>query len=92
MIVHSIKFTPATPKDRLTGLLGYVSFTLPGDLRLDGVAVRLTRDKRHALSFPRRIDSKGDEHPIIRPMTPAARAAIEGQVLGHLRSMGHLAA
>ena len=84
MIAHDVRYVPAQPSDRASGLLGYVSFTV-GGLRIDGTTVRRTRDGRYALSFAERRDSAGKPHPIIRPLTPAAREEIEEAVLGVLR-------
>jgi len=79
--ITSVQFTAASPADADTGLLGHVAFTLDEGLRLDGIAVRRTRDGRHTLSFPARQDRAGRRHFFVRPLTDAARQAIEEPVL-----------
>lgn len=77
--ISHVVFSAAPERDVHTGLLGWASFTL-GDLHLDGVAVRRTRDGRLTLSFPERRDARGGRHPIVRPLDDAARRAIEEAV------------
>lgn len=81
-----VRFIAASASDRAEGLLGYVSFTLNGLLRLDGLTLRRTLTKRLALSFPARRDRAGRQHPYYRPVDDAAREALEAAVLGALAS------
>ena len=78
--VTDIRFTEAGRHDQRDGLLGYVSFLLEGSVRVDGVAVRMTRDGRRTLSFPAKRTARGVEHPFVRPISTASREAIEAQV------------
>ena len=64
-------------------MLGYVSFLIDGEVRIDGVAVRRTAKGALALSFPER-PTKGGPRPIIRPISDAARRNVEAQVFREL--------
>ena len=75
----AIRFAPAGPRDRATGLLGWVTCTV-GLLVLDGIAVRRTRGGRLTLSFPARRGRGGESHAYIRPLDDCARLAIEREV------------
>ena len=77
LLVSSVRFTPAKPPHRATGLLGWVSCSL-GAVRLDGIAVRRTRDGRLVLSFPR---GRG-QRPPVRPLDDEARRTLEREILG----------
>ncbi len=79
--VSMVRFHQSTPELRESGLLGWISFNLAGNVRVDGVALRRTREGRHTLSFPARRDELGRTHPYLRPLDDATRLAIEGQVL-----------
>jgi DNA-binding cell septation regulator SpoVG len=79
-----VRFIQATSAEAATGLLGYVSCTLNGVLRLDGLALRRTLSGALALSFPVRIDRAGRRHAYIRPLTNEARTTIEAQVFAAL--------
>ncbi|RKY19801.1 MAG: hypothetical protein DRQ55_09720 [Planctomycetota bacterium] len=72
--VTAVHFTPAPEAQR--GLLGWLSCRY-GDLLLDGIAVRRTRDGRMCLSFPTRHDRHGRQHHLVRPADDASRRAIE---------------
>lgn len=81
LLVHDIRFTAATAAGLVqSGLLGWIAITIAGAIRIDGVAVRRTRDGRLTLSFPVRHDARGRQHAIVRPIDDAARRAIEAQV------------
>lgn len=58
----------------------------PGDILVDGIALRRGRDRRLLLRFPKRRDPRGEVHLIVRPATPAARAAFEDAVIRELRA------
>lgn len=88
--VAEIRFVPARAADRATGLMGFVSLVLHEDLCVDGISVRRTRDGRYVLSFPTRRDGSGNQHPIVWPLTPAARARIEAAVLSELDRRGFI--
>ena len=76
--VSDVRFSPAAEVEVATGLLGWVSFELDY-VRLDGVAVRRTRDGRLALSYPRRR-----QHRFVRPLNEETRRAIEAAVFAAL--------
>jgi DNA-binding cell septation regulator SpoVG len=83
--ITDVRFTPSTAEDVAQGLLGWVSATLNGALRLDGISLRrISSDGRIALSFPARRDQVGRDHPYIRPLGDAARREIERQVFAAL--------
>jgi len=78
--LSAVRFTAADADDRRTGLLGWATCVL-GDLVLDGIAVRVTRDRRLTLSFPARRDRSGQQHAFMRPVDDQARRRIEREVL-----------
>ncbi len=78
--LHDVAFTPASPRDRANGLLGYVRCQVAGGLVLDGLALRRTADGRRCLAFPRRRDRAGQERPWYAPVDDRARLEIERQV------------
>jgi hypothetical protein len=84
LLVSEVRFTSARSDDIERGLIGWASFTVDGNLRLDGVAVRRTVEGRHALSFPARRDASRRRHFYVRPLDDRARREIERQVLGTL--------
>lgn len=79
-----IRFVPSDPVNRARGLLGFVSLLLDDAVRIDGIAVRRTMAGKLALSFPMRRSRTGHEHYVARPVTDAAREAIEAQVFAAL--------
>jgi DNA-binding cell septation regulator SpoVG len=80
LCLSDVCFSAASPVERARGLVGYVSATVNGSLSLDGLTLRRTRAGRLALSFPARRDSKGDLHPVVRPLTDAVRREVERQI------------
>jgi hypothetical protein len=78
--ISHIRFVVASRDDISRGVLGWVSLTLDGALRLDGIALRRTLDGRLALSFPARRDGSGRQHPFVRPLDDVSRRQIEAQV------------
>ena len=84
MRATDVRFKAAESHQIRDGLLGWASFVLGETVRLDGVAVRRTRDGRLVLSFPSRRDRRGREHYLVAPIDNAARLDIERQVLAAL--------
>jgi DNA-binding cell septation regulator SpoVG len=80
LLVSEVRFTSASSDDIERGLLGWASFTVDGNLRIDGVAVRRTLDGRLVLSFPSRRDGQGRRHAYVRPLDDDARRHVEHQV------------
>ena len=78
--ISNLRFTPAGPHDRQSGLLGWVALDLGDALHIDGVTVRRTRDGRLALSWPARRDSTGHLHHHIKPLNDRVRRHLEQQV------------
>lgn len=83
--VTDVRLTPAGPRDRDTGLLGYIELVLNGTLALDGVTLRCTAAGRRYLSFPARTDRAGERHHYARPLGEGARLELERQVLEALQ-------
>ena len=79
-----IRLTAAGPDLQKTGLLGWVTCTINGCLRLDGITLRRTAAGRLTLSFPARKDRSGVIHPFLKPLDDATRVEIERQILGQL--------
>ena len=78
--LSDVRFTAGSPRDRASGLVGFISLVLNDTLVLDGLVLRRTRSGRHALSYPERVDRRGDAHPIVRPRSDAARRELEALV------------
>ena len=66
-----------------TGLLGWLSCTLNGSLRLEGLTLRKTlEDGRLTISYPAaRRDAMGRQHFYVRPLGDQARRDLEFQIL-----------
>jgi hypothetical protein len=79
-LITSIGFTPASDDEVRTGLVGFVVCVIGGVLQLDGITLRMTADRRPALSFPARTDRQGRKHAYIRPVDDDSRRAIEAAV------------
>ena len=87
LLISNVQLKSAQISNAESGLLGWVSCSINGSLRLDGIAVRRTAGGRLALSFPARTDSRGGRHPIVRPLDDEIRRAIEAAVLGALEKL-----
>lgn len=83
--VTDVSFRPASDADRILGLIGFCEFTLGGDVRVTGVALRRTLRREWKLSFPSRFDGTGKRRYYLRPLTDSARESIENQVIDALR-------
>jgi hypothetical protein len=81
--ICEIQYTAGSPAERVTGLLGWIRLRY-GDLLLDGLALRRTRDHRLVLSFPkpRRV---GFTRQLVGPAGPDVREQIESEVIAELR-------
>jgi hypothetical protein len=84
MIVSATRYTPASDQMARTGMLGWVSFLLDGQVRISGVGVRRTRSGRLALSFPCRDDGAGLRWTYVAPIDDRTRIELERQVLEQL--------
>jgi hypothetical protein len=89
--VADVRFTPADYAQARRGLLGWVR-CIYGDLRLDSLAIRRTRDGRIVLTFPGRVDGAGRERPYVAPQGDAARRDLEVQILAALGAQGQVLA
>lgn len=67
-----------------SGLLAYVSCVVAGELRLNGLTLRVTRDGRRIVSYPSKRDRHGTERAFVAPLGEAARRSIERQILAAL--------
>ena len=72
-----------TDDDLRAGLVGYLSLFV-GDLIVDGVTLRRTRDGRFTLSWPARTDRAGRRHATVRPVDDEVRRRVEREILGQL--------
>jgi hypothetical protein len=88
--VGELRFHPADRAQRERGLIGWTTFEL-GSVRVDGVAVRRTRDGRLTLSFPTRVDDRGRLRAVVRPRSREAHEEIVAQVIAEIRRMGYVA-
>lgn len=81
--VSGVRFSPGTTRDAEAGLVGFVSFLVGDELRVDGATVRRTAEGRLALSYPSKR-RRGREFPFVRPISDEARRSIERQVFAEL--------
>lgn len=82
LAISSVRFRPAAPHERESGLLGYIDCTVGERIRLGGITVRRRAfDRKLILSFPTKRDRDGREHALVTPVDPAARAEIEQAIL-----------
>jgi hypothetical protein len=72
-----------TDDDLRAGLVGFISLFV-GNLIVDGVTLRITRDRRFVLSWPARTDRAGRRHSTVRPVDDEVRRRIEREILGQL--------
>ena len=79
--VSDVRLIPASTDEPQRGLLGFVAFSLNDRVRLDGATLRRTSSGKLRISFPKRRDQHGREHPLLRPLDDAARRELERQVL-----------
>ena len=82
-MIRSVRFIPASDAEAERGLLAYVKLEF-GPLILDGVTLRRTLDGRLTLGWPERSDRQGNRHPLMRPISDAARLELENAVLREL--------
>jgi DNA-binding cell septation regulator SpoVG len=82
--ITDVKFAIAPDDGVDDGLLGFISCTVNGRLRLDGIALRQTADGRFVVSFPSRTDRLGRQHHYLRPLDDETREQIEQQILACL--------
>lgn len=75
--------TRAGAAERRSGLVAYLALQY-GDLALDSITLRRTRDSRYVLSFPQRRDKAGNTHAYVKPISDAARVEVEKQVLAQV--------
>jgi DNA-binding cell septation regulator SpoVG len=87
-LVTDVRITGALRHDQDRGLLAYVSCTVAGVLRIDGLTVRRTRSGDTRLSLPARRDRRGLEHPYYEPLDAATERALEEAVLAALLGAG----
>ena len=92
LCIAEVRYAPCSSADQATGMLGYLSLTLNGALRLDGLALRRTLVGNLTIAYPARTDSAGKRHAYIRPIDNASRRAITTAVLAALGMDGAAAA
>jgi len=74
--ISRIDFTPASPKEQRSGLLGYARLRY-GELALDGLTLRRTAAGSLTVSYPGRRDRAGQYHPYFQPADAEKRADFE---------------
>ena len=87
MTISGVHYTPAPDHLVATGLLGWASFLIDGQLRINGVTVRATRGGRLTLSYPVKDDGYGRRWPYVQPIDDAARVALERQVIEQIEAV-----
>jgi DNA-binding cell septation regulator SpoVG len=87
-LVTDVRITAALRHDQDRGLLAFVSCTVAGALRIDGLTVRRTRSGDTRLSFPSRRDGRGLNHPYFEPLDAATERALEDAILAALLGAG----
>ena len=80
IIITEVVFRPSSEDLERTGLLGWVSCTVNGCMRFNGLSLRRTREGLVNISFPARRDEWGRQHFYFRPLDDATRRTIESQV------------
>jgi hypothetical protein len=75
--------TRANASERRSGLVAFLQIQY-GELALDSVTLRRTRDSRYVLSFPQRRDQAGRAHAYVKPISDVARIEVERRVLAQL--------
>lgn len=90
MRVNDIKFLPAAPDLRATGLRGWATVTVDDTWVFASIGVRRAASGEFVLAFPTRRDGSGHEYSYYRPTGPEVRNAIEDAVLGELRKRGFI--
>lgn len=78
-LVTDVRITKGSPAEVREGLIGYVECTLVGAIVIT-LTLRLTADRRPALSFPKRKDSRGNKHSLAKPIDQSVRIQIENEV------------
>lgn len=81
--IHHLVATPASARDRDTGLRAWLRFVVDDSLAVDGVALRIGEDGRRYLQWPAR-GPRGDRRYLVRPPSDDARRAIEAAVFAEL--------
>ncbi len=81
--VTDVRFVPAFPDERRTGLIGFVSFTF-GGLRIHGATIRRSLEGRIYVGLPTRTDARGRRHPLVESTDRRARAELESAILAAL--------
>lgn len=90
MRVTDIRFLPAAPDLRATGLRGWATVTVDETWVFASIGVRRAASGRYVLAFPTRRDRSGNEYSFYRPTGPEVRKAIEDALLGELRKRGFI--
>lgn len=82
--ISALTITPATTRQKRTGLRAFVAFVVDDPVRIQGATVRLTSDGELVLTYPTRRDGAGAEHPYVLPVDEELRREVERQVLAAL--------
>jgi len=91
--VSEVHVRLASARDRELGLLAFVSLTVAGGLRIDGLTVRRSLAGHTFVAFPHRVDGRGRERFYSKPIDDETKSAIESAVAAEMvRVQGESAA
>ena len=86
--ISDVSLVPASPALARGGLLAFASCTVGGLLRVDGLALRRTREGRVVVTYPARRSGDGLQHPFVLPLSCRVRRAIEERLVGEAERAG----
>jgi len=82
LVITDVRSKPATRAEVESGLMSYVSFTFAG-LRFE-TTLRRSRNARLYIAFPGRVDSNGERHSLVTPLSQGLRRRIEQSIIEQL--------
>ena len=89
MNVRVLYVDRAPARERRRGLLAWLTIVVQG-LALPGFALRRTRSGRLCVSFPKRMDAAGRQHPQVWPLVRGDGEALEAAILAQIDLEGLL--
>ena len=79
--VTNVQFVAASSRDAECDIVGWVSCTLNGAVRVDGITVRRMLSGDITVSYPTRKDGWGQKHAILKPLNDQVRRELQCQIL-----------